>query len=190
MKTFNDIYEIVQETSSGEEAFNRGECEAMYNILTRMPRMSNIVELGVQFGRSTTLLGLVAKEKDHTIVAVDNWKEDVSPQAKANIEKQIAKHSLPVDIWSMDSVRAASEYMGDVGFIHLDADHTYLGLLADCVGWLPKVQIGGYACFDDYGHDSLPGVMKAVTEYMENHPGWEFVSRYGHKLGVFRKKGI
>lgn len=187
MKTFEEVYKVVEESSS-HAAFNKAECQAMYDILYRMPRMSLIVEIGVQFGRSLSVIAEVSKDKEHSVIGIDNWKEDVSAEAKAHVEAQIKKHHWPVRLINMDSVEAEKYVSGDVGLLHIDGDHTPEGVMRDIVTWVPRLKIGGYICFDDYGHVSLPGVFQSVTAYRESHPGqFEYIGLYGDKLGVFRK---
>ena len=184
---FEDIYNLVEETSSGEAAFNKEECKALYDALQSLEKGEHVVEIGVQFGRSATVLGQVSKDRNLKLTLVDNWGEDVSPEAKANIESQIEKYKWDVEKMWIDSEKASKLFKGEIGLIHIDGDHTFEGVYADCTNWLPKVRVGGYACFDDYGHDSLPGVFKAVTQYMSKYGGWEFIGRFGNKIGVFRK---
>ena len=187
MKTFEEVYRIVQETSSGEEAFNKEECRALYEILQNLPPHAFIVEIGVQFGRSMAVLGEVAKDLNFQVKGVDNWQEGVSPEARENVSNLIIKHKWPVDILNMDSVEAARITSQDVDFLHIDGGHEDFEVMADMEAWLPKLKQGGYVCFDDYGHDSLPGVFKAVTEYMSEHGGYWYLGRFGGKLGVFKK---
>ncbi len=186
MKPFKEIYQIVEE-SSHEAAFNEAECEAMYNVLNRLQIGADVVEIGLQFGRSTTVIAEVAKYKGFNFTAIDFWVEGESPEAKAHLLSQKEKHGWNFNLVDADSGPLGKAWKEPIYFIHIDGNHTYEGVKADCEGWLDKVTVGGYALFDDYGHDSLPGVYKAVTEYMDVRPGWEFQGRYGNKLGIFRQ---
>lgn len=192
---FETLYTTMVERCSHETAFNKEEAEALYNLLHTLPNGSNVVEIGVEFGRSTTVIGQVAKEKNFNFWAIDAWVGEYSNQAKAHIENVlIGEWGLPITLWSFYSSMVAKAYSQPINLIHIDGDHTYHGVFTDCVQWLPKVVSGGYACFDDYGHDSLPDVYKAVQDYMdspqdwiEDVGNWNFVGRYGNKLGVFQK---
>lgn len=188
MISFEEVYKMA-DRSSAEVAFNHGECAALYNLLVKLPDGANVVEIGVQFGRSATVIGAVAKEKKFDFIAVDNYKEDVSPEAKANVYSLLLKEfKLPMVLWEMDSHNAAQIYDKDIDLIHIDGDHTYEGVIADILDWAPKVCKGGYICFDDYGHDSLPGVYKAVEEsLLKDVKNFKFIGRYGDKLGVFER---
>lgn len=187
MISFDEVYKIVEESAS-EAAFNREEARELYNLLLLLPEPSNIVEIGIQYGRSTSVIASVAKHKDLRFTAIDNWKQDVSQEARNHVLDQIAKYDWKFNMETADSVHASKSYALPINLIHIDGDHEYSSVLEDCRLWLPKVVRGGYALFDDYGHDSLPGVYKAVSEYTTEHPQWKFVGRYGNKLGVFKRE--
>ena len=54
-----------------------------------------------------------------------------------------------------------------LGFVFIDADHSYECVKKDILAWMPKVKKGGIIC----GHDmNLSGVLQAVNELL---PGWE-----------------
>ena len=107
---FEQLYQMV-ERSSNECAFNKGECQKLYEIATKIPPASWIVEIGVQFGRSATVLGMAAKERAHDFVAIDNYQEEVSPRAKENVEKVlIGEMGLPIQLWVMTSEEAAKKF--------------------------------------------------------------------------------
>jgi len=187
--TFDEVYQLV-ERSSHETAFNRGECEKLWEIAKSLPEDALAVEVGLQFGRSATVIGQAAKENGFRFIGIDNWSEEYSVPAKENIQNVLlGELGLPLEVIVMDSKDAWQELpiARQIDLLHIDGDHSYEGVLSDCLVYLPLVKVGGYACFDDYGHDSLPGVFQAVTEYMSNHGGFEYVGRYGNKLGVFKK---
>lgn len=189
MKPFDEIYQIVEE-SSHETAFNREECQAVYDLLQKEEEKISlrIVEIGVEFGRSTSVFAeFAAIHPEWKFVAIDNWSGEYGGRAKGHVLAQMEKHHWPIDLWSMDSRRASEQYDEQIDIVHIDGDHEYASVLADCQAWVHKVKPGGYALFDDYGHDSLPGVFQGVTEYMQDKPGWKLIGRYGNKLGVFQR---
>lgn len=188
MITFDEAYKIADESGS-ESAFNRGELVAVYDSLIKLDKNAHVVEIGVQFGRSATFIGALAKEIGFTFDAYDNWEEDVSSEARQNLQEKMLKYSLPIRLHDVDSVEGALHYPVEqqIDFLHIDGDHSYFGVSDDCFNWLPKVKKGGIVAFDDYGHASLPDVFKAVTEYMSRKGGWEYLGTFGEKLGMFRK---
>lgn len=193
MIDFEALYNDRVERCSHETAFNKEEAKALFDLLYTLPEQATIVEIGVEFGRSTTVIGSVAKEREFTFIAIDAWLGEYSPQARAHVENILIKEwRLPIVLISTTSGNVWNVF-ADGGYplldlVHVDGDHEYAGVLADCNMWGPLVKVDGYLVFDDYGHDSLPDVYRAVQDYMnENKDRWEFVGRYGNKLGVFRK---
>ncbi len=187
--TFDEVYQIVEESST-YAAFNKDECVALHTFAQEAPTDRVFVEIGVQFGRSLSVLAMVAQEKGTTVYGIDNWGEDVSSEARSHIKAKIQKYNWPVKLiekMSHDAIDDFKKEKGKIFLLHVDGDHDYDGVATDCKDWCPLVEVGGYVCFDDYGHDSLPEVYKAVCEYMGTHPEWQFVARYGDKLGVFRR---
>lgn len=188
--SFEDVYKIVEE-SSNECAFNKAEAKALYDILNTLPNKSTIVEIGIQFGRSTTVIGCVSKEKDFNFIAIDNWKEDVSSEARKHVEEiLLVKHALPIDIFNCSSWEADKllPELDNIALVHIDGDHSYSGVLMDIEMWGRRIKKGGFLCLDDYGHESLKGVWDAVGSYTSAYPDkYEFINTYGNKLGVFKK---
>jgi predicted O-methyltransferase YrrM len=187
MKTFREVYKIVEE-SSHETAFNEGEAKGLYWLLQELKPYSVVVEIGVQFGRSTTVIAEVSKEKRFAFYAVDSWKEANGDEAYDHVSAQMQKHFWNFNLISADSIEYSKSFQGDIDLIHIDGDHSYKGVKADCEAWLGKVISGGYACFDDYGHPGLEDVQKAVDEYIvKNRKKWIYIGTYGNKLGVFKR---
>ena len=188
MMTFDEAY-IEVEKSSHETAFNRGECEALWNLLGGLAPYSKVVEIGVEFGRSTTIIGIMANVRLFDFTAVDNWSGEYGQQAREHVNNLlITELGLPIKLKSMDSALAAKQYPHQgIDLLHIDGDHEYESVKADIGAWTPKVKKGGFICFDDYGHDSLPGVYRACEELMTDDK-YDFEGRYGDKLGVYRKK--
>ena len=187
MKTFDEIYTIVEE-SSHETAFNREECEELFNLLLGLPTEAVVVEIGVEFGRSTSVIAEVAKEKKFRFTAIDNWCQKNGQEAEAHIRGQIKKHDWKFDLVNSNSFDLAEDFDDKIDLLHIDGDHTYEGVRDDILAWVPKVRVGGYICFDDYGHDSLPGVFAACQEYLDKYrKTFKFLGRHGNKLGVYQR---
>lgn len=181
------LYKIVEE-SSHETAFNRGEVEALHALLSEQPEGATWVEIGVEFGRSTTVFAEMALRKRANFTAIDSWIGEYGQQAKAHVQSQAQKHGWTFYLVSKSSEQARKDWLGaGIHVLHIDGGHEYEEVKSDIELWEPLVVHGGFILFDDYGHDSLPGVYKAVTELFVSRDDIVFINRYGNKLGVFQK---
>lgn len=179
---FEQVY-AQADRSATEAAYSREECEKLFNLCIKLGPKANAVEIGVQYGRSTTVIGMCAKERGFHFTAIDNWSEN--DDTKEHVELLlISEMKLPINLISQGSVQASKKYRRKIDLIHIDGDHSYEGVNADINAWLPKVKKGGFVIFDDYGPDSLPGVYKAVGEHSDK---LQFLGRFGGKLGLFKK---
>ena len=57
----------------------------------------------------------------------------------------------------------------------IDGDHSYEGVKADFINYLPSVKVGGYIIFDDYGASEWPGVKEFVDEGVHKNPELMFI---------------
>lgn len=186
MKTFEEVYQIVEESASAE-AFNKDEAKALYEILREQQDHAVWVEIGVQFGRSTSIFAEFVKEKQASFIAIDAWGEDVSNEARNHVYEQIKKYGWEFNMIEGKSVDIGRISTGLIDVLHIDGDHTFEGVSNDIKVWVPKVRPGGYILFDDYGHDSLPDVYKAVQQFLIPQEDIVYIGRYGNKLGVFQR---
>lgn len=142
---------------------------------------TKIVEVGVDQGRSASLLLHAARQTGAFVTLVDSW-ESVLIDNKAKVERLIAQFpDVHVTLYHMFSV-PASRFVESFGFIHIDANHYDVHPGEDCAAWLPKLESGGIACFHDY-NSSFPAVTEAVNFYTE---GWEDLGVW-ESLAVRRK---
>jgi len=118
-----------------------------------------VCEVGVRNGDHLRELLVVPASE---FVAVDIWCETgVRAQndecfSQDELDKQyrrVAELDPRVHVDRSLSVVAATHYRdGYFDFVYLDADHTYVAVLADLVAWWPKVRAGGVMA----GHDYCP----------------------------------
>lgn len=143
-----------------------------------------IVELGVEFGRSTAEFAFACKDKRNTkIVSVDLFPDD-HPFAK--------QHGGLLAVWRANLLEV-SQYTGaervsvipmrgksyDIGakwsgepidLLFIDAAHDYLSVKSDIAAWVNFVKPGGVVIFHDYhknenSHPVHIEVKKAVDEW-------------------------
>ena len=67
---------------------------------------------------------------------------------------------------SVDAAKRYQNWLGEPGFIYIDANHEYGHVMADLEAWWPVLKDGGILA----GHDfdpTHPGVMRAVQEFAQ-----------------------
>ena len=70
------------------------------------------------------------------------------------------------------SVEASSDVPDNLDFVYIDGEHSYEGVFNDLCTWFKKVRMGGIISGHDYNHPNLPGIKKAVDEFLRRF-GWE-----------------
>lgn len=142
------------------------ELEFLYDSVKDLGPENLVVEIGCDLGKSTTLLGLMARELGFTFYTVDPF---------ANLDSyepfvENMKHNGLTDTVHLikDSSLVAHALFKDesIDVLFNDGDHAEEGVDGDCKVWLQKIKRGGLALFHDYGEETWPGVTKAVDKYM------------------------
>ena len=144
-----------------------------------------IVEVGVDQGRSGSILLHCAKNTGAKLVFVDSW-ESVLVENKAKFIR-ICEQSgyMRYLVWHTTSEKAATDIRKvttDIDMLHIDANHYRGGVDVDCQLWLPMLKSGGVVLFHDYA-SSFEAVTDSVDRYTE---GWEDLGSWD-SLAVRRK---
>ncbi len=146
------------------------------------------MEVGTYLGRSLCSLGEVAEQsgKTFTLIGVDTCRGSgpEGPRQKDYHGAAVAQgggtfagtlHKNILDCGYSDSIMliiadslTASALFADatLEWVHLDARHDYVSLMADIQAWLPKVKRGGWISGDDYNETKWPEVVKVVGELL------------------------
>lgn len=172
MKAFEEIWNIVSAIPS---AVNYNECAKLYELANFLPEKSLMVELGCACGRSTAILGYIAKQKNLELITIDPFvtdyyqvktKEEAIDYFKKNMELLETKYKLLIDY----SQNVALNWWGHeynveekVDLLFIDGDHCYRAVKLDSELWIPFVKKGKYILFHDYV-SSWVGIKKAVDE--------------------------
>lgn len=185
MLEFSEIYLILDRYTS-VASFTKKECKAYYDQLILLPPFSNVVEIGVQYGRSTIISASVAKEHSLNLTAIDNWSED-GEKAKAMVDKWMKELKLSFTLLNKTSLSARIDYHSPIDLLFIDGNHTYQGVTDDCMYWIPLVKLNGIVCFHDFGRESLPDVYRAFNDWHFNsHIKLEQIDQVG-SLGIFTR---
>jgi len=178
--TFNDCMKLVR-TVSSETAFDESECVTYYNLLMGLEPHALVLEVGLQFGRSSAIALQVCKAQNLRYWGIDPFIEP--PEAEA---KWLAM-AKPFQPYKLSKMRANEVVVGEpIDLVLIDGDHSYKGVSNDCSHFLPIVRRGGYACLHDFERQSLPEVTNAVKDYMDGNQHWIKHAQAG-TLGVWRR---
>lgn len=142
------------------------EGEILRSEIERLEPGQSYLEIGVAYGKSIATMGYYAKD-GISIAGIDrtNWEER---------DKSLMKLSLygRVNFIEGDSQEESLRWDKPIDLLFLDADHSYYGIVADLLSWLPLVRPGGRILLHDYDITS-PGVMKAVHNFIYPHKAYE-----------------
>jgi predicted O-methyltransferase YrrM len=186
--TFEEVMEFTRRVGS-HVAFEDAECRAYWELAEALAPGSLILEIGLQFGRSTSIIAQVAKEKGHRYVGVDPFTDP--PEAACawlrmmqKIGIQFTLHCMTVD----NAFRGLAVDARRVDLALIDGDHRAEWVRKDTLAVMPLIRVGGHLCFHDYGRESLPEVYPTVQGIMAGRREWTEVATVG-TLGIWRRIG-
>lgn len=184
--TFDEVMRFTR-TVSSNAAFEDPECKAYYDLLCSLPDHATVLEVGLQYGRSSSIVAQVAKAKRFNYIGVDPFYQP--PEAAPEWIRMMQQVGVPFTLFVMttEQLFRFGYAAFSVDMVLIDGDHDAAGVETDCQCYLPKVNTKGYALFHDYGRDSLPDVYPTVNKYMTSRRGWEQRWSVG-TLGIFRRQ--
>lgn len=141
-----------------------------------LEKRGKFVEVGVHTGQSAACLAveLANRAPKSKLDLVDNG---------SNFQ-EVMRHLDPVkhvigECHRMLSVEAARLYADDsIDLVYIDANHTYVDVLADVEAWLPKVRGGGVIAGHDFTTE-IPDVIRAVTDRFDRFEVWRGIKYDG-----------
>ena len=145
--TFDEVMAFTRTVSSAD-AFRDEECRRYYDILCGLSPGSLIVEVGLEFGRSSSVALQVAKAKQLRYRGIDPFLD--TPDALEAWIKMARSIGWPFELHVMRSHDCLSD--GSIDALLIDGDHRYETVMLDCLDFVPLVSDGGYAMF----HDVVP----------------------------------
>jgi cephalosporin hydroxylase len=169
-------------TVSSHAAFEDEECKAYFDTLMSLTPGSLIVEVGLEYGRSSAIALQVANVGNLHYLGIDPFVDANSYPAWLGLANRTA-----AQFELQKGISDEALIYNPISAILIDGDHSYDQVLRDCEHFLPLVVNGGYAMFHDYGRDSLPEVFRAVNDYMSIHPEFTQVKHVG-TLGIWRRE--
>lgn len=164
-------------------------------MLTIEFNLKNILELGTQFGNSTIVLLLAAKEINGKVATVD---VDPCLDARDKIK------NLQLDKWCtfVQNDDLNVEWNEPIDHLFIDSNHSYNHVLEQLQKYEPFVKPGGFITMHDIVmHEFLPdgtptqkindinSVLRAINDYIKNRNDLRFYKYFNcNGLGVIRKR--
>lgn len=141
----------------------------------------NIVEIGSFKGRSTIVLGSVAKDTGATVWAIDPHEGVLTgPQGLHTVPptfevflKNITDAGLKEVVTPIKEKASDVKWEKPIAFLFIDGLHDYQSVLSDFQNFHTRVEKGGLLAFHDYS-DQYPGVKRVINQAIAS--------------GVFEKK--
>jgi predicted O-methyltransferase YrrM len=149
----------------------------------------DVVEIGSWQGRSTLFLAQACDDADNGVVhAVDTFFGNPGNEAayvvgaadrsdlESNFRRNMATAGLAhrVRVYATSSANAAADVAraatGGARLVYIDGEHTYEAVRADLAAYADLLVPGGLLLFDDYSR-GFAGVVRAVDEHVDGHPG-------------------
>ncbi len=137
------------------------------------------LEIGVAYGKSLATVSYYAK-KGVDIYGIDklNWKDQ-----RTKTFNELGVGGIPTFIEGESQQEALSwNKEKPIDLLFIDGNHMFYGVVFDMLSWFPLVRKGGRIMLHDYNHSSGPGVMKAVHNFIWDHPAYE---NYDQALSLY-----
>jgi len=168
VKTFEEIWSN-SETITG--SFDKREAEAVYNRVKDLGEDNCVVEIGSYLGRSSSVIGQVAKDKGFMFYCIDPFVETDIEDFKKNMRNVDAEFLCFHETSVAANVQWKNGTYPKIDFLLVDGGHHYPEVRNDCLLWLTLLVDGGTVAFHDY-QSSWHGVKRAVDKYVTGSFGY------------------
>lgn len=167
------------------------ELSALRQWLTSSDLRGRHLEVGTAAGGTLCfMLGCYAPERRPAFSVVDTMA--YFPNQFDIVRDNLARHGLPAEAVDFRVARSgeAFERAAAAGerfsFILVDASHKIRHVMAD-LRWLRLLEVGGLACFHDYG-TAFKGVTWPLDRVLRANPHFTILGRAGSLLAVRRER--
>ena len=183
--TFEEVMTITSRISV-HEILEPAECQAMYDTLLQLPDGATVVEVGCDFGRSSSLILQLAKAKNFLTIHIDPWQDhpDRASEWMQVMSTRCAYH--PFIVLKMTTTEAIPHIRhltpNGIDLAFIDGSHDQ-----DVVEWdlrivADRVSPDGFLTAHDY---PSAGVTEAIDPFVSK--GWTKVQQAGG-FGVWRRQ--
>lgn len=156
------LQEIIDECNKTEGWFGDSQMEFLYPYIKNLKKGSLLVELGTYHGKSTKFFRLSNPHIE--IITIDLCRRNNKVDVPSHIDDDVLLLGNIRQIIG-DSSKLGEDFVGNIDFLFIDADHSYRSVKKDLDAW------GGYVTGDIACHDydkGFPGLMRAVDEYSKD----------------------
>lgn len=175
--SFEDVWAVCDKIPG---SFTELNARTLYSYAVQVPENGVVVEVGVDQGRSASLLLAAAEFTGAMVMLIDSW-ESILIDNYHKVSRLRANYPGVLTVLkrqrSVDAAIEAREGGVEIDLVHIDANHYEESPGLDCMGWLPLLKVGGVALFHDY-RCTFPAVDEAVDRYTGDASRWD-------DLGVF-----
>lgn len=187
MISFERVMDFTR-TISSETAYSEAECRLLYESAMALESGAFVVEVGCEYGRSSSVLAQVGREKRLILSFIDPFDDcTIGDEFCAmlrhfdvdwTVYKCKTQEVLTLDQYvngnqaKLNPLNAKLPFPRTVDLLHIDGDHTREGITTDCQVLLPLVVKGGVVLAHDYGRDSLPDVKPTLDSFLVE-PKWK-----------------
>jgi predicted O-methyltransferase YrrM len=131
----------------------------------------NFIELGSLYGRSSVVLGKVAKEKGVRLFSVDLWEDDeIFQKWQENIKGAgLEKVVVPIRMDTKYAWTLLKSLYLKFDLLFIDADHETESVRADYENYLPLLEPPAYVVFHDIDTGSVRKVFDDIDGEKVEH---------------------
>jgi cephalosporin hydroxylase len=162
MKSFEKVWKHTN-TVGSVASFDHAAARLLYKCLIRVPKKGTVLEIGCQYGRSTSVIMQVAKEIGFDVILVDPFNQDNRAMSPCLSMLQEMNHPFTLHYRSSQELEV---WPKEIDLIHLDGDHEAEPLTKDLHRSTKYLLNGGFLCCHDYGRESLPAIRLTVDRFL------------------------
>lgn len=185
----NFIQEIISKDSRSNKINDKNTTSDKFKIdlfeFFSGKSYKNCVEIGTYEGRTTKILSYCFDK----VYTIDNNQNCLEESAKYNQDRINIEH-IKYNLYSNSNMFQLPEYLEPMEFdlYVIDAGHEYNQVSSDINRCINHAKKESYICFDDYGLNTVPGVNKAVSDFVM-FGKLEIVKTIGREKGYDFGKG-
>ena len=174
--TFEQAYAVTCAAVPDVRTFSEAECRRYWELLVgdstlaqwtpcgkgQQLSAAHVVEIGLQFGRTSSLVAQASKMRSLIHYGVDPFIDP--PEAKSawcDLMERIGHPCILAEMRSDDPRLLETPFPERINLALIDGDHSEAAVANDIALLAPRIVPGGHLLFHDYGVN-LPNVYPAV----------------------------